>query len=113
MAAQVFGTAHLFGINGTVANATVQSFSDASSFALADETKDEDGVTIERHYNDRQNDVSISLRIQAAYTVPVIGDLFVYDSNTYEIVTINASEENQGFRTLEITAKKSEGVSYA
>lgn len=112
MAATVFGTAHLFGVSGTIANATVQSFSDAASFALADETKDENGVAIERHYNDKQNDVSISLRIQAAYTVPAQGDELTYNAVTYEIVTVTASEENQGFRTLELTCKKSEGITY-
>jgi hypothetical protein len=112
MAAQVFGTAHLFGIAGSIADATVLSFSDASSFALADETKNESGVTIERHYNDRQNDVSITIKQQAAYVQPSIGDTLAYNSITYEIVASSASEENQGFRVFELTMKKSEGVAY-
>jgi len=113
MAVIVFGTAHLFGISGTIANATVQSFSNSESFALAEETKDEDGVTIERHYNDTTDEASISIKIQAAYTVPSVGDTLTYDSLTYEITNVNESQENQGFRSIELSLKKSEGITYA
>jgi len=112
MAAQTFGTAHLFGVAGTIGDATVMSFSDGASFALADETKNESGVTIERHYNDRQNDVSISIKMQSAYTKPAQGDTLTYNGVTYEIVSTSESQENQGFRVFELTMKKSEGITY-
>lgn len=112
MAATVFGTAHLFGISGTIANATVQSFSNSETFALADETKDEDGVTIERHYNDTTDEATISIKIQAAYTVPSVGDVLTYETLKYEITSVNASQENQGFRSIELSIKKSEGITY-
>jgi len=113
MAAQTFGTAHLFGVSGTQSDATVISVSKNNNFVLTESTKDESGVEIERHYDDRTEDLSLTLKIQSGYTKPDQGDTLVYETVTYEIVSTNETQGNQEFRIFEITAKQSEGITYA
>lgn len=110
MAAEVQGTAHLFGAAGTIASATVISFSDSNTFGLTETTVNESGVTIEWRGDDRQNDVTLELRMQAAYTPPALGDVLTYNSVTYWITAISKNEVSNGFRTISITAKDYEAI---
>jgi len=110
MAAKTFGTAHLYGIAGTVTNATVVSFSDDDSHAVADTTVNESGVIIERRYDDVTTDASITLKIQAGYTIPAIGTQLTYDSTLYIIETVSRPQEAQGFRQVTLGLKTSEGI---
>ena len=112
MAVKTKGTAHLYWIAGTVSNATVLSFTSRKSHLAEDETTDESGHQIERRYDDEMEEVTVTLRMQAAYSVPGYGTNLTYDSVTYEIVSVDKNEEAKGFRTLTITAKKSEFISY-
>ena len=101
MAAKNFGTVHLYGINGTVTSATVQSFSKNENHALEDETIDESGHVIEVLLDDVRVEATITLRIQSAYTESNIGATLTYDSVEYIIMSKGRSEENKGFRTIE------------
>jgi hypothetical protein len=113
MAANDYGTAHLYGITGTIANATVLSFKEDGTCANVDSTMDENGKVVERRYDDKTYDAVVTIRIRSAYTVPVQGDTFTYDGNTYEIEKVGRSQEQRGFRTVELGMKRSEGITYS
>ena len=112
MPAVTKGTVYLFGVNGTITNARVQSFSDNSSFGNSTEVKDADGNVVSRRYDDKKNDVSLDLIIDASYSVPVIGTELTYDGATYEITAVGKSESNTEHRKVSITAMKSEYITY-
>lgn len=113
MANVTHGTAHVFGVQGTVASATVMAFNKTKGFALSAETKNESGITIERRYDDRTVDATITLRIQSGYAIPAQGATLIYDSVTYEIVSVSESESNESHKTVDMTLKQSEGITYA
>lgn len=101
MAAKNFGTVHVYGIGGTVASATVQSFSKNENHALEDETIDESGHVIEVLLDDVRVEATITLRIQSIYSESAIGGTLAYDGTTYIIISKGRSEENKGFTTVE------------
>jgi len=110
------GTAHLFGISGGVSvitNATVQSFTRSKSKQNQVNTYDEIGNEIERRNDDALEEVSLSLRIQAGYTIPEPHSLLAYGGTTYEILTVEEGETNQAHIVVSITAKTSEFVALA
>lgn len=113
MAATVLGTAHLYGVEGTVSNATVLKFDVKTSFKNQGTTEDESGNEIERRYDDIHNDATITLRLRSAYTVPTLGTTITYNSIVYEIVEHTKNTVNKGFRELTMTIKKSAGVAYS
>ncbi|MCM8526670.1 MAG: hypothetical protein NE327_09155 [Lentisphaeraceae bacterium] len=113
MAAKTFGTVHLYGVNGTHSDATVLSVNKTKNHALEDQTENESGVVIERRYDDETEEITLTCRFQSGYTSPSIGTTFAYDGTTYEVTQVANSEENKGYRTEEISGKKSEGVSYS
>lgn len=113
MAATVLGTAHLYGVEGTVSNATVLSFRDKESCKNTAETLDEDGNEIERRYDDVHNDATIRVRMRTSYTKPAPGSTLTYDSITYEVVDTEKDTQNKGFREITINLKKSANVTYA
>jgi hypothetical protein len=112
MAATVLGTAHLYGVSGTVTNATVLSFSQRTFAANTAQTEDESGNVIERRYDDTTNEATITIRLRTAYTPPTIGSTITYSTVTYEVVDIERSEQNKGFREMTINLIKSAGISY-
>ena len=113
MAATVLGTAHLYGLEGTVSNATVLKFDVKQSCKNLATTEDETGVEIERRYDDIHYDATITLRLRTAYSLPAIGSTMSYNSITYEVVEHTKNTVNKGFRELTLTLKKSEGISYS
>ena len=113
MAVKTFGIAHLYGVTGTVTNATVLSFSARESHINEDETTDESGHQIERRYDDEMEESTITLRLKATYTKPTIGDTLAYDSVTYEITSIDRNQEAKGYRTIVLNIKKSEFIAYS
>jgi hypothetical protein len=113
MAAEVQGTAHLFGMSGTIGSATVLSFSDSNTFGLVETTVDENGRTIEWRGDDRQNDVTIEIRMQSGYSVPTLGDVISYNSVSYFLTGINKNEVSNGFRILSLSLKDYEAITPA
>lgn len=113
MAAVTKGTAHLYGITGTVGNATVLSFTEGSSFNLEDETLDENGVGIEYRGDDRRSDSSITIRIRSAYVVPAIGTELTYATVKYWITAVSRNETQRGFRELTLSLRNQEGITLA
>ena len=111
MAAVDKGTAHLYGIDETVTNATVLSFSRNLSFDNVDTTEDESGITIEERMDNRVTDVTITIRPTSSYTEPANGDQITYDSVIYYIMSIDNVQENQGFQAYTLTCRTREGIS--
>lgn len=113
MAATVLGTAHLYGNEGTISNATVLSFRDKLSAANVASTEDESGNQIERRYDDFTNDATIVLRMRTSYSIPNPGSTLTYNAITYEVVDCEKSTQNKGFREVTLNIKKSANVSYS
>lgn len=113
MAATVLGTAHLYGVEGTITNATVLKFDDKLSAKNTATTADEDGNEIERRYDDFHNDASITLRMRSGYSIPNPGTTLTYNSVTYEVVDASKSTQNKGFREVTLTIKKSAEITYS
>lgn len=113
MAADSYGTAHLYGVSGTISTATVLSTSFDEERRNQDETANESGIVIERRYDDTHTTGTITIRIQAGYTIPSAGDTIAYDSTTYEITGVGRTQEQRGMREVTIAVLKSEGITYA
>lgn len=112
MAATILGEAHLYGVAGTVTNATVLSFRDKQSCKNTAETMDESGNEIERRYDDLHTEATLTIRLQASYTRPAPGSTITYDSVVYEVVDTEKNTVQKGFRELTLNVKKSAGISY-
>lgn len=95
MAASVKGTAHFFGIGGTLTNATIQSINASHTFELNETTEDETGVTVETRRDNRAKRLNVTMRLQTGYAFPNIGD-------TIEIAGLEDSAFND---TYEVTEK--------
>lgn len=110
MAAKDFGTAHLYGIAGTITNASVQDFSLDEELANKATTEDENGNVIERRSDDNTKTGSITIKIRTAYTVPAAGDILTYNSVKYEVTKVGRAEKNKDFRMITLAIITSENV---
>jgi len=113
MAATVLGTAHLYGVEGTVSNATVLSFRDKASCKNTAETMDETGNEIERRYDDLHHDATMRVRMRTSYSIPAPGSTLTYNAVTYEVVDTEKDTQNKGFREITLNLKNSAGITYA
>jgi hypothetical protein len=117
MAAEVQGTAHIFGIAGAITNLTIQGIVGSSGFELNQTTEDQTGVTVETRRDNRKLSLTINARMKAAYTMPVIGDaVTIADlqspfNSTYELVRIGQTYANADYLDIELELEKYEGVS--
>lgn len=111
------GTVHLYGISGTITNATVVSTDLTDEFLNTAQTVDGDGNQIERRYDDAAESGSITIRLQAGYTIPSPGATLTWNngqaSNTYEITSVGKAQEAQGHRQVTINVMRSANISYA
>ncbi len=113
MAARVRGTVHLYGITGTVANATVQSVKLKSETQNNAETVDENGNEIERRVDDIKDEGTVELKMRASYAIPVSGDSMVYETLNYEVTSVDRAEVAKGHRMLTLGVKKTQYVNSA
>jgi len=123
MAAVSTGTTCLFGINGTVSNLFVQSFTVNSTFNLSNTVADETGLTKTARYNDRKTEITVD-GICKASTMPLLGAVFSFTINTasaysggtasvsYEgtVTAISEKGTNKDFASVSVTAVCYEGV---
>lgn len=110
MAAVDNGVAYLWGIEGTVSNAAVQSFSSSIEFANKGQTEDEVGNVVERRSDDRTTTATITLKFRSGYTVPSVGTNLTYNSIVYEITKVGKETKNKDFRMLTLDLITSEFV---
>ncbi|MGA3170367.1 MAG: hypothetical protein ABSE62_05080 [Chthoniobacteraceae bacterium] len=105
-----YGTAHLYGIGGTVTNATVQDFSLDDDFANRDKTEDENGNVVERRMDDETFTGKITIKILSTYSLPAVGTQLTYQAVIYEITKVGRVEKNKGFRMVTLDILTSEYV---
>lgn len=110
MGAKVRGIVHLYGINGTVASATVQSVKLKSDTQNNDTTVDEFGNEIESRMDDIKDEGTVEIKMQAAYTMPAAGDTMAYETLSYAVMSIDRAEQAKGFRMLTLSIKKTQYV---
>jgi hypothetical protein len=120
MAADTKGTAHFFGIGGTITNATIIGVSANKEFLLSETTENESGVTVETRKDNRVKRLSVTLRMRSGYTFPDVGATIAIsgladtDFNaTYEIDSKGQTYANNAHleQTLELVAH--EGITYS
>ena len=104
------GVSHIFGIEGTITDATVQSFNVTGDHQLKTNTLDEMGREIERRRDDETQTGSITLRIQTGYTLPTVGSIIAYNSVNYEVDTVDRAETNGDYVAITLAIKTSEYV---
>jgi hypothetical protein len=123
MAAISTGTSCVYGIEGTVANLFVQSYSLSASFNLEATVADEDGITKTARYDDRKTEITIE-GIAKTATMPILGAVLSFTVNTSSaypsgtasaafvgtITKIDDRGSNKGFTAVTITAVDYEGI---
>ena len=123
MAAVSTGTTCLYGINGTVTNLFVQSYTVNATFNLSGTVADETGLTKTARYDDRKTELTVDGICKTA-TMPNIGDSFsftinadtAYPSGTKSvsyvgtITGVSQKGSNKDFTSVTITAVDYEGV---
>jgi hypothetical protein len=123
MAAVSTGTTCLFGVNGTVSNLFVQSYSVNTTFNLSNTVADESGLTKTARYDDRKTEITVD-GICKTSSMPVLGASFsftinadtAYPSGTASasyvgtITAISQKGSNKDFTSVSITAVDYEGV---
>ena len=116
MAAVVKGTAHVYGISGTVSNITVQSYTISRSFELDDKVAGEHGRTITHRLDGRTNEISIEgVLVSNSFSIAV-GDRLQFTGNeiTFDgaVTRIEDRGQNKGFSLISLTAVSFEDITY-
>ena len=122
MAAINNGVTCIYGINGTVSNLFVQSYSISSSFNLNAQVMDEDGLTVTERYDDRKSEISIE-GIAKSSSIPALGDsiTFVVNANSAygtgatdsfigTVTKVDDKGSNKAFSAVTITAVSYEQI---
>jgi len=126
MASILKGTTCLFGVNGTVSNLFVQSYSLSSNFNEEATVADENGLTKTWRADDRKSELTVEGIVKVG-TMPSLGDAisFALNANTAYpsgsasssfagwITKIDEKGGNKEFVKVSITAVDFEGVSNA
>ena len=117
MAAVSKGTAHVYGITGTVSNITVQSYTVSRSFELDDKVAGEHGRTITHRVDGRTNEISIEGVLQSASFSVAIGDRLQFAGNEIAfdgmVTRIEDRGQAKGFSLISLTAVSYEDITYA
>jgi hypothetical protein len=107
------GTAHIYGINGSVTGLTIQSYSVGKSFANADEVTNATGVVIGVRYSDERTSLSLEGLVPTSYSA-TIGDNLSFTGNgiafTGHITAIEERGEAKGYMRISVTAVDFEGI---
>ena len=117
MAAVTKGTAHVYGISGTVSNITVQSYTVSRSFELDDKVPGEHGRTITHRMDGRSNELSLEGVLQSNSFALAIGDRIQFSGNeiTFDgaITRIEDRGQAKGFSLVSISAVSFEDITYS
>lgn len=117
MAAVTKGTAHVYGITGTVTNLTVQSYTISRSFELDDKVAGEHGRTITHRMDGRTNEISIEGVLQSNSFSLAIGDRVQFTGNEISfdgaITRIEDRGQAKGFSLISISAVSFEDITYS
>ncbi len=110
MAADSYGTAHLFGIGFTYTGCTITGASFEQVCALMAQVEDESGIVIERRYDDITNTGKMTVIQRSAFTMPEAGNVITADAIKWEVLSVGRTLENKGFRIVEVSLKNSAGI---
>ena len=117
MAAVSKGTAHVYGISGTVSNITVQSYTVSRSFELDDKVPGEHGRTITHRVDGRSNELSLEGVLQSNSFAIAIGDRLQFTGNeiTFDGMVTRIEDRGQakGFSLVSISAVSFEDITYS
>lgn len=102
------GTAHIYGINGTVTGLTVQSYTVSTSWANADEVVNSVGEVIAVRYSDKRVNLTVEGLVPTSYA-GAIGDNLTFTGNGVaftlgHITQIEERGEAKGFMRISVTA---------
>ena len=108
------GTAHIYGINGTVTGLTVQSYTVTTSWANADEVTNSVGEVIAVRYSDKRTNLTVEGLVPTTYG-GAIGDTLSFTGNGIaftggHITQIEERGEAKGFMRVSITAVDFENI---
>ena len=114
MAAVSKGILHVYGIDGTVSNITVQSYTISRSFELDDKVAGEHGRTITHRLDGRTNELSIEgVLVSSSFSIS-IGDSLSFAGNEIafagHITNIQDRGQSKGFTLISITAVQFEDI---
>lgn len=122
MAAITKGTACVYGINGTVSNLFVQSYSISSSFNSEALVVDEDGLTVTQRLDDRKSEITIE-GVAKTSSVPALGAVLTFTVNTASaygtsgttgfsgvVTKVDDKGSNKGFTSVSVTAVSYESI---
>jgi hypothetical protein len=109
------GTAHIYGIAGTVTGLTVQSYTVSSSWANADEVTNSVGEVIAVRYSDKRTNLTVEGLVPTSYSA-AIGDALTFTGNGIaftggHITQIEERGEAKGFMRISVTAVDFENIS--
>lgn len=117
MAAVTKGTAHVYGITGTVSNITVQSYTISRSFELDDKVAGEHGRTITHRVDGRTNEISIEGVLQSSSFSVAIGDRVQFAGNEIAfdglVTRVEDRGQAKGFSLISLSAVSFEDITYA
>ena len=108
------GTAHIYGIAGTVSSLTVQSYTVSSSWANADEVTNSVGEVIAVRYSDKRVNLTVEGLVPSVYSA-AIGDALTFTGNGIaftagHITQIEERGEAKGFMRISVTAVDFENI---
>jgi hypothetical protein len=113
MATVVKGTAHIYGIAGTVTGLTVQSYTVSKSFANSDEVVNSGGTVVAVRYSDERTSLSVEGLVPTSYSA-AIGDALSFTGNGIAfsgwITQIEERGEAKGFMRIAVTGVDYEGI---
>jgi hypothetical protein len=123
MASVTVGTALFYGLDGSVANLLVQSYSSSATFNADITAQDETGITVTHRLDDRKTELTLE-GIAKTTGVPSLGDTLTFEVNTdsvypegsatstyYGTVTkVDDKGTNKGWTMISVTCVAYEGA---
>jgi hypothetical protein len=108
-----YGTIHLFGIDGSIADATITDASFEDVCANVASVLDEMGNKIQNRGDDITTTGNVTLIIREGYVLPEPFTTFQnWDELYYLITRVGRKFNNRGFNIVELSIEKSEHIDY-
>jgi hypothetical protein len=91
MASVVVGTALIYGVDGTVTNLLVQSYTVTSSFNNEATAQDESGLTVTHRHDDRKSELTVEGIATTDSGQPGLGAEITFSANTASAYTAGSA----------------------
>jgi hypothetical protein len=93
----------------TLTGYVVQAFTKTATSGVVTEIQDSNGKIVTRRHDDYIDELVVEAIFRGA-TLPAVGALFTYDGASYETMTVETSGQNNEFRRIVLTGRRSEYV---